>query len=230
MTPPRRSRGLFTEITETVYWFLVIDVLIVLASAPTIVLWALIAQGQLNALLFAIASLPLLPAISAALYAWRARSMDQELIPARRYLRGYRVNLLDSLKAGTPVVLVLGLLLFNIANGEAAGTRFLNVVFFALGVVALLLLTRILSIVSVFAFRTIDVFRLAAFTLLTRPLATLALLSLAVLTLGIIVVVGEFLLVVTASLLTFALWVSEKPISQLLNEKFVAEDESVQTE
>lgn len=230
MTPPRRSRGLFTEITEAVYWFLVIDVMLVLASAPTIVVWALIARGELNALLFTIAALPLLPAISAALYTWRVRSTDDELVPARRFLHGYRVNLRDSLMAGVPALLVLGLLLFNIAHGGAAGTRALNAVFLVLAVLVLLVLTRALSIVSAFSFRTIDVFRLTAFTLLTKPLSTLALISLGVLTLGLMVVVGEFLLLVTASLLTFALWASEKPVSQLLTERFVLTDETAQAE
>ncbi|GAA1485978.1 DUF624 domain-containing protein [Brachybacterium fresconis] len=230
MTSPRRSRGLFTEITEAVYWFLVIDVMLVLASAPTIVVWALIARGELNALLFTIAALPLLPAISAALYTWRVRSTDDELVPARRFLHGYRVNLRDSLMAGVPALLVLGLLLFNIAHGGAAGTRALNAVFLVLAVLVLLVLTRALSIVSAFSFRTIDVFRLTAFTLLTKPLSTLALISLGVLTLGLMVVVGEFLLLVTASLLTFALWASEKPVSQLLTERFVLTDETAQAE
>src|SRR5699024_7181272 len=84
-----------------------------------------------------------------------------------------------------------------------------------------LLLVRVLSIVSTFSFRSIDIFRLAAFTLLMRPLATLALLSLGVLALGIILVVGEFLLLVTASLLAFALWAAERPVAQLLTEQFV---------
>lgn len=230
MSPPRRSRGLFIEITEAVYWFLVIDVMLVLASAPTIVLWTLIAQGAPNALLFAICALPLLPAISAALYSWRTRSTDDELVPARRFLRGYRLNLRDSLTVGTPVLLVLGLLLFDIAHGSAAGTRALNAVFLVVAVLALLVLTRALSIVSAFSFRPIDVFRLTAFTLLTKPLSTLALISLGVLTLGIIVVVGEFVLLVTISLLTFALWASEKPVSQLLTEKFVLTDEATPAE
>ncbi|APX33678.1 hypothetical protein BH708_14215 [Brachybacterium sp. P6-10-X1] len=230
MAPPRRSRGLFTEITETVYWFLVIDVMLVLTSAPTIVVWTLIAQGELNALLFAIAALPLLPAISGALYTWRARSTDDELVPARRFLHGYRVNLRDSMSVGGPALLVLGLLLFNIAHGDAADTRALNAVFGVLAVLALLVLTRALSIVSAFSFRTIDVYRLTAFTLLTKPLSTLALISLGVLTLGLILVIGEFLLLVTGSLLTFALWVSEKPVAQLLTERFVLTDETAQAE
>lgn len=221
MTPPRRPRGLFTEITEGVYWFVAVDVMIVLAAAPAILLWFLLGAGTLNAALFVIAALPLLPAISAALYACRARHEDHELIPARQFLRGYRLNALDSLKVGAPLLLVLAVLAFNLAYGESVGTSGLTIVFLVLGAVALLVLARALSIVSTFSFRTIDVFRLTAFTLLVRPLSTLALVSLGVLILGIMLVVGEFLLLVTASLLVFALWASERPVAQLLTDRFI---------
>ena len=84
------------------------------------------------------------------------------------------------------------------------------------GAAALLVLLRALAIVSRFSFRVRDVLRLSVFTLLVRPLSTLALLSLGVLTLGIVLAVGEFLLLATASLLVFALWSSERPVAQLL--------------
>lgn len=222
MTPPRRPRGLFTELTEGVYWFLAIDVMLVLSAVPTILLWTLLAPGPLSSVLFVIAALPLLPAITAALYACRAWRDDQELIPARQFLRGYRLNALDSLRVGTPPLLVLSLAAFNLTYADAAGTSFLNVVFLVLGAAALLMLARALSIVSRFSFRTRDVFRLTAFTLLVKPLSTLALVSLGVLTLGIIVLIGEFLLLVTASLLVFALWASERPVAQLLTERFIS--------
>lgn len=222
MTPSRRPRGLFTELTEGVYWFLAIDVMLVLSAVPTILLWTLLAPGPLSSVLFVIAALPLLPAITAALYACRAWRDDQELIPARQFLRGYRLNALDSLRVGTPPLLVLSLAAFNLTYADAAGTSFLNVVFLVLGAAALLMLARALSIVSRFSFRTRDVFRLTAFTLLVKPLSTLALVSLGVLTLGIIVLIGEFLLLVTASLLVFALWASERPVAQLLTERFIS--------
>src|SRR5699024_6657557 len=166
MTPPRRPRGLFHEITEGIYWFLVVDVLLVLASAPTLLLWTMLGTGWLTALWFMLAALPMLPAVAAGLYACRAWREDRELIPARHFLRGYRLNALDSLKVGAPLLLVLGVLGVNLTQGGSAGAGALGAVFLVLGAVALLLLVRVLSIVSSFSFRSIDIFRLAAFTLL----------------------------------------------------------------
>src|SRR5699024_10138849 len=141
--------------------------------------------------------------------------------PARHFVRGYRLNALDSLRVGAPLLLVLGVLGVNITQGGAVGTSALALLFLALGVLVLLALVRAVSIVSAFSFRMIDVLRLAIFTLLARPLATLALLSLGVLVLGIVLVIGEFLLLFTASLLVFALWASERPVAALLTERFV---------
>ena len=222
MTPPHRARGLLTEITEGVYWFLVIDVLLVLAAAPAILLWTLLSPGPLSSALFVVAGLPLLPALCAALYACRAWREDQELVPARQFLRGYRVNAPDSLRVGTPVLLVLALVAFNLSYSPAPRSGLLTVAFLILGSLALLVLVRALSIVSRFSFRTRDVFRLTAFTLLVKPLSSLALVSLGVLTLGSILLVGEFLLLATASLLVYALGASERPVAQLLPEQFIS--------
>lgn len=222
MTPPRRPRGLFIDLTEGVYWFLALDVLLVLASAPTLVLWTVMSPGPMSSLLFVLGAFPLLPALAAGLYACRAWREERELTPARHVLKGYRLNAADSLKVGMPVLLVLALLAFNLTSAGAAANRLLTIVLLIASAASLLVLARVLSIVSTFSFRVRDVFRLAAFTLLVKPLATLALLSLGVLVLGIVLLVGEFLLLFTASLLVFALWASERPVVQLLTEQFVS--------
>lgn len=222
MTPPRRPRGLFTDLTEGVYWFLVTDVFLVLAVAPTLVLWTVTAPSALSSLLFVVAALPLLPALSAGLYACRAWREEQELVPARHFLRGYRLNALESLAVGVPPLLVLALATFNLGRPAAGGFGVGTIAFLVVGAAAMLMLVRALSIVSRFTFRLRDVHRLAAFTLLTKPLPTLALLSLGVLTLGGALLIGEFLLLVTASLLVYALWVSERPVAEMLEEQFVA--------
>ena len=219
MTPPRRPRGLFTEITEGVYWFLVIDVLLVLAAAPSFLVWTLLTPGALSSPVFVLAALPMLPGISAALYACRVWREDRELAPARQFLRGYRLNAVDSLRVGTPVLLVLALAAFNLTSTGSHGA--LRISLLVVSAAALLVLARVLAIVSSFSFRTRDAFGLTAFTLLAKPLSTLALVSLGVLTLGIIVLIGEFLLLATASLLVFALWASERPVAALLTERFV---------
>ena len=228
MTPPHRPRALLTEITEGVYWFLVIDVLLVLAASPALLLWTLLSPGPVSSALFVIAGLPLLPAVSAALYACRAWREDQELVPARQFLRGYRLNALDSLRAGGPVLLVLALVAFNLSYSTAPRSGLATIAFLILGGVALLVLVRALSIVSRFSFRIRDIFRLTAFTLLVKPLSSLALVSLGVLTFGIILLIGEFLLLATASLLVYALWVSEQPVAQLLTEQFISPAEQAE--
>src|SRR5699024_7305247 len=109
MTPPRRPRGLFIDLTEGVYWFLALDVLLLLAAAPTIVLWTVMSPGPVGSLLFVLGALPLLPALAAGLYACRAWREDRELIPARHFLKGCRLNTVDSLAVGAPALLVLAL-------------------------------------------------------------------------------------------------------------------------
>lgn len=230
MTSPRRPRGLFTDLTEGVYWFLVLDVMLVLAAAPTILLWSVMSPGPLGSLLFVVAALPLLPALAAGLYACRSWREDRELIPVRQFLRGYRLNALDSLTVGAPVLLVAALAAFNLTRSSSPGLGAGEIAFLVVGTAALLVLLRALSIVSRFSFRVRDALRLTAFTLLVRPLSTLALLSLGVLTLGIVLVVGEFLLPILASLLVFALWSSERPVAQLLTEQFTTGAPAVSAE
>lgn len=225
MTPPPKPRSVFMSITEGTYWFLVIDVLLMLAAAPTVLVWSVLGIDPANTLLLLLSALPVPPAVSAALYAWRRRSEDPDPVPASRFLHGYRVNLRDSLAVGAPALLILGILALNITYGAALGTASLSAAFLAIGALVLLVLVRALTIVSHFSFRIRDVLRLSAFTLLTKPLSTLALLSLGVLALGLMHFVGEFALLLAASLLTYALWQSEKPIAQLLRERFIRPDE-----
>lgn len=229
MTSSHRSRGLFTDLTEGVYWFLVLDVMLLVAAAPTVLLWTVMSPGPLGSLLFVIAALPLLPALSAGLYACRSWREDRDLSPARQFLRGYRLNALDSLRVGTPVLLVVALAAFNLTRSSSPGLGVGETAFLVVGAAALLVLLRALAIVSRFSFRVRDVLRLSVFTLLVRPLSTLALLSLGVLTLGIVLAVGEFLLLVTASLLVFALWSSERPVAQLLTVQFTTGAPEVRT-
>lgn len=221
MTPPRPPRSVFTALTEGVYWFVVIDVLLVLACAPTVLAWGLLTPDASRVMALVLATLPVAPAVSAALHAWRARSTDSDLVPASRFLRGYRATVVDSLKLALPATVILAVLSANISYGKVLGTASLSSAFLVLGVLVLLVLVRALTISSQFTFRFVDVLRLAVFTLFARPLSTLALLSLGVLTVGLTFVVGGFALLLTGSLLTFALWNSERPVSRLLTEQFV---------
>lgn len=222
MTPPRRPRGLFHEITEVVYWLLVIDVLMLLAAVPSIALWLLLVPGPVGTPLFVLAALPLLPAIAGSLHActrWRA---ERDLEPVRQFLRGYRLNIRDSLAVGTPLLALLAALALARSLLPASGSLLPSIAQLVLAALALLALVRSLSITSRFSFRARDALRLTAFTLLARPAATLSLLSLCILTTGLLLLVGEFLVPVIASPLLVALWFSERPVLAMVQERFVS--------
>jgi len=220
----RDDRGVLAQITDALYWFVIIDLALVVCSAPTIAVWMLLARDASNLPLYAASLALALPALSAALWAWRARAEDPDPVPLRRFLRGYRLNLVDSLKIGVPGLVVLTVLATNITYGDVTGTSALSVAFLLLSVMVALLMTRALSITSTLSFRFIDVLRLSIFTLLTMPLRSLALLSLAVLTVGISLFVGDYAFLFLASVLTFVLQHSERPVITRLREQFTAEE------
>lgn len=215
-------RGTLGRLTQAVYWFVVIDVLLVLSILPTALVWMLLARDASNIPLYTASLIFVLPATAAAFFAWRVRADDPDPVPLRAYLRGYRQNIADSLRIGVPAVLALTVLTVNIAFGEVAGTAALRGAFLVMALAVVLLSVRALSIASRFAFRFRDLCRLSVFTLLTTPLRTVSLLSLGVLMAGISVFVGDYAFLFCASLLTYAVWRSEVPVLQTVQERFVA--------
>src|SRR5699024_5262255 len=93
-----------------------------------------------------------LPALSAALWAWRARAEDPDPVPLRRFLRGYRLNLVDSLKIGVPGLVVLTVLATNITYGDVTRTSALSGACFLVSVMVALLLCWSLWITSALSF------------------------------------------------------------------------------
>jgi len=217
----RDDRGTLTRIAEMLYWLVLLDVLLVVCSAPTIVVWMLLAPTANNLPLYGASFVTVLPATSAALWAWHSRTEDPDAVPVARFLRGYRLTVLDSLKIGVPGLVTLSVLGTDIAYGQAVGTGALNTAFVLLAVMVATVMLRALSIASALTFRIVDVLRLSIFTLLTMPLRTLALLSLAVLAAGISLFVGDYAFLFLASALTFMLQRSEAPVIARLREQFV---------
>lgn len=226
MNRTRDDRGTLTRLTEGLYWFAIIDVLLVVTSAPAMIVWMLLAQDVSNLPLYAAALVVVLPSVSAALWAWRAWSEDPDPVPLARFLRGYRLNLLDSLKVGVPGLVVLTVLGTNISYGEAVGTSALNIAFALFAAMITVLMMRALSISSALSFRLIDVLRLSMFTLLTMPLRTLALFSLGILVVGISLFLGDYAFLFLASALTFVMHLSERPVIARLREQFVSDPEA----
>lgn len=222
----RDERGTMERITGALYWFAVIDVLLVLTSAPTVVTWLLLVRDASNLPLYAASLLFVLPAVGASFWAWRAWTEDPDPVPLKRFLRGYRLNVVDSLKIAVPGMVVLTVLATNITYGHVAGTSVLSIAFLIMAVMVALVMMRALSLASALSFRFVDILRLSAFTLLTMPLRTVALLSLGVLAAGISLFIGDYAFLLLGSVLTFTMYRSERPVIARIREQFVAEPEA----
>ncbi|MGI5189183.1 DUF624 domain-containing protein [Promicromonospora sp. CA-289599] len=179
---------------NAIYWYLVVELLLVLTSLPGLVALALLDRSPGNVPFVVLCLLPLGPAASAGLFALRDRATSDALTPASSFWRGYRLNWADILRVWTPALVVLGILAFSLANLGASGVpAWYAPALLVIGAGLLLWTVNVLVIVSFFGFRARDSARLAAHYLAARPLVTLGNLSLLVLAGGVVVLTTEVL-------------------------------------
>ncbi|WNV85894.1 DUF624 domain-containing protein [Umezawaea sp. Da 62-37] len=215
--------GVLARASAVVYWLLVVEVLLVLTTAPALAAVVLLAGGAGNAPLIGLCFVPVAPALSAAVFAWRVFRTDRDLAPARHFWRGYRLNWLDVLRWWLPTLAVLTLIGFTLANLDAAGVPtgygpLLALV--ALGV--LLWAAQALVLSSTLSLRTRDLVRLAAHYLGARPKAALGTLSLLVAAAGVVALTSDWVLVLLASPCTFALLRNADPVLRDATRRFTA--------
>lgn len=220
------GEGPLSRVTNVVYWLLVIGLFLSAALAPSLALSMALVPDVSNLPLYALAAVPVGPALAAAFFAWRRFLAGDEPHPWAHVWRGLRVNAVDALTAWLPGLLALLVLAMNIAHAEAAGIADgLTGVYLALALVAALWSVRMLSIVSAFAFRWRDSARLSFYTLVARPLPTLAIVSYGVLVAGIVYLTFDVVAVLLASMLTLGFTRSEQPVIELVAERFTAATE-----
>lgn len=208
--------------SAVVYWFLVVEGMLLLTSAPGLVLLQLLDRDVTNIPLVALACVPFAPSVAAALFAWRAFARDRDLSPARHFWRGYRLDVLDVLRWWVPTLAVLAVVAINLTHLGSTGLP--PVLGVALGAVALLLLLwsgHALVLSALFSFRTRDVARLGAFYLVGKPLVTLGFLSVIVLT-GALAYVSDWLLVLFAAPLTYFYARTAAPVVAAAEAEFTA--------
>lgn len=182
--PHSRSAPSFDErplgrFAQRVYDLMVLDAWFVLVSLPWWVALVVLAPDVSNALLYAVTALSLGPALTGVLYA--LPRLDGETAPSVLFRRGLKQGWKQSLLLWTPVVAVTAFILVDIhllvLRPEGVGVGW-AVAFSALGLIAAPWAWLSQAIAAHFSFRTADVARLAASSLLTRPLVTLSLLAL----------------------------------------------------
>lgn len=212
------SRG-----STVVYWFVVLEALLVVTTLPTLAAFLLLDQHASNIPLYALALVPVGPALSASVLAWRVFARERDATPARHFWRGYRRNVLEALRVWVPGLAALAVLGINLAYRDAAGLSGAFVVPSAVLAVGVALWLLVMTAVTApFRFRWRDAARLSVYYLFTRPLTTLGLASFLVLCAGIVYVGSDWVLVLAGSLLTFFLTRTLEPVVSDVGARFVA--------
>jgi hypothetical protein len=173
--PGQFGVGPLARAAALIYTLLVVECLLLLTTAPTVAALWMLHRDASNLPLAAACLVPAGPALSAALYALHRRRLDlADLHPAAAFWRGYRLNARSAIAVFLPWLALLTMVAITVTHRGAAGIpRWWLVLLVVIAVVTTLWLTNALVITSLFAFRAIDVARLAAYFLLRTPMATL---------------------------------------------------------
>lgn len=218
------GEGPLSRFASFVYTLLVVELLLAATTLPGLAVLVLLDRDASNLPLAAACALPVGPALSAALYALHHRRQDlTELAPAPAFWRGYRSNAVGALKIWLPSLAFLTVVGVNLTHLGAAGIpRWWAVLLVVVAVVVTLCAVNALVITSLFAFRAVDVARLAVYFLIRTPSVALGSAGLLVAAATVTVVSSEAVLALAGSLLALALLRTSRPMTALVQEQFTA--------
>ena len=140
------------------------ELFLVVASIPLVVALLFLDRDSSNAILYALAATSLGPALAATLHCVRKILREKDLDPSRDFLRGYRLNVVGTLKFWVPSVAVLTILLLDSGWGSAADAV-LRAALLVVALLGTLWVMNMLVISTSFTFRLRDLVRLSVFYL-----------------------------------------------------------------
>ncbi|MDG4798100.1 YesL family protein [Micromonospora sp. WMMD1082] len=223
-TAARREFGAgpLSRIAALVYTLLVVELLLLVCAAPSLVALFALERHVSNLPLVAACTVPLGPALSAALYALYQQRLDlTELHPWRLFWRGYRANLAGSLLVWVPTLLWLTIIAVNLANLSAAGlSGWWAAPLVLVGAGVSVIGVNALVITSLFTFRLRDVVRLAAYFVLRTPVVALGVALLLVAATLLTHATSEAALAALGSVLALALVRGGEPMIAIIREEF----------
>lgn len=228
MTPDRSSArdpgdGVLGRGAGTIYWFLVVGLLLAVATLPGALPLLLLDRSTSNLPLVALCLVPVGPAVSAGLFAFRDRYQAETLKPMHSFIRGYRLNAADILKLWIPALAVETIIAISLANLDQAGVPGgYGGVLVVLAAMIAVWAGLALVISSFFALRTRDVARLGVYYLAKTPLVALGVLATLVVAAGIVYFTFDAVLVLFGSVLVWMLMRSSEAMVSHVEETFIA--------
>ena len=222
----RRSfgEGPLARAAALVYTLLIVELLFLLTAGPGLVVLVLLDHDPSNIALAALCAVPLGPALSAAVYAVARRRLDlTDLRPAAAFWRGYRLNVAGVLRIWVPFLVVLTVLGVNLTHRDEIGAaRWWATVLWLIAGVAVLWMVNALVITSLFAFRTVDVARLAVYFLFHRAGVTLGAAGIVFAAVAATAIWSEAVAALLASILVAALLLTARPMTAEVEARFTA--------
>lgn len=222
VTTRKFGTGPLSRVSALVYTLLTVELLVLLTALPGLVALVLLDRSAGNFPLVAACLLPAGPAISAALYALRHRRSElTDLRPATAFWRGYKLNFGGVMKIWVPWLVLLALLGTNLGNLSAAGVPgWWAALLVVLAAGSTLWVANALVITSLFAFRAVDVAKLAAYSLGRFPRATLANVCLLIVAGGVTLVASEAVPALLASVFVATLLWNAGPMITEVQQRF----------
>lgn len=221
------GEGPLARAAALIYHLLVVEVLLVLTSVPALIPLALLDHDVSNLPLAGLCALPVGPSLSAALYALHHRRADlTDLRPLAMFWRGYTLNARAVVPVWLPLVGWLTLIAVSLGDlADAAVPRWWAVLLVVVAVGVLMWGGNAMVIVSLFAFRSRDVARLAAYFLVRTPGVTVANACLLIAAAGVVVISSEALLALFSSVLALLLLRGSRPMVALIRAEFTVPGE-----
>ncbi|TFD92668.1 DUF624 domain-containing protein [Cryobacterium lactosi] len=219
--------GTLGRATAMVYRVLILELLFLAAASPGLGLLVTLSGDASNAPLLALCLLPVGPALSALIFAWRQSPTEDHLEPARHFWRGYRLNTLGMLRWWWLVLVTLGILGINVAYLDVVIAPGVPLVIAGLVQAAVFTLVAVVAlhaliIGSLYNFRARDVLRLALRCVREAPRATLGAAAITIASIGVVSVGSEVALIALGSILAAVLLNNAKPMTTLIEEKYIA--------
>jgi hypothetical protein len=209
----RFGTGLLSQVAAFVYHLIVVELLLLVTAGPGLAVLVLLDRDPSNLPLAAFCALPAGPALSAALYTLHHRRLDlTELRPAAAFRHGYRLNARGALQIWAIWLTVFTLNIAHLGDTGLAGPVLL--------IGATLWMLNALVITSLFEFRTRDVARLAAYTLIRTPPVTLANVCLIIVVLAGVLIFSEVVPALAGSLLALMLLANSRKLIAVIRTEF----------
>ncbi len=214
------GRGPLSRGAAFVYRLLVLEVLLLLAISPSVVLLLLLDRDPSNVPVAVLALLPVAPALVAGVAAVRAWPEDDDLSPARPFLRSYRRDVLATLKWWLPALLLLAVLSFNLVHLDAVlGGSALLPVLLVLTTLVLVWCGQMVVLTACFHLRTRDAARIAVAEAVPQWRFTLGVLALLVVG-GAVLLASEIILLLLGWAFVGMLALMARPFVAEVTERF----------